>query len=165
MAHKHIFTFKRSAISSQATIQSSGNALPNIGRGVSSEFVLSDETPREGNAQGDADFSSIQFEITNKSVQDVYVGGKWYAAGEVVYTMTANVAGDAQTSADLLPYGTYEIREVKTNDAYLLTDGTARNFTIREAGVLVTTSTDGNSLTFTNEVERGGVKVGKIDRE
>ncbi len=46
----------RSAISSQATIQSSGNALPNIGRGVSSEFVLSDETPREGNAQGDADF-------------------------------------------------------------------------------------------------------------
>ena len=46
----------RSAVSSSATIQSSGNALPNSGRGVSSEFVLSDEIPREGGAHDESDF-------------------------------------------------------------------------------------------------------------
>ena len=47
-----------------------------------------------------------------------------------------------------------------SNNAYRLTDGTARTFQIRENGKIVSASTGGNSLVLKNEVEKGGVKVG-----
>ena len=116
-------------------------------------------------SQGDSDFSGIEFTITNQSAKPVVVNEKTYAVGAVVAKIMTNAAGDAET-AQILPYGTYTIQETKTNGSYLLTDGKARTFRIREhSAVPVTTSTDENSLIFTNEVERGGVKVGKIDRE
>ena len=43
----------------------------------------------------------------------------------------------AETLADDLPYGTYTIRESKTNETYQRTDKTEHMFTIREDGVIV----------------------------
>ena len=75
----------RSAISSSATIQSSGNALPNTGQGVSSEFVLSDEIPREGNAQDDGDFV-LGSEGTVKSDPDSVRATQASALAETIVT-------------------------------------------------------------------------------
>lgn len=36
----------------------------------------------------------------------------------------------AQTTADALPYGTYDVRETATNGSYLLTDGEPRTFEV-----------------------------------
>ena len=54
---------------------------------------------------------------------------------------------------------------METNASYLLTDGTAHIFTIRENGKIVDTDTAGNKIVFEDEVICGGVRVGKIDRE
>ncbi len=112
-------------------------------------------------AQGDADFSGIKFEITNRSNAPVYVNGTRYEVGEVVATIEADAAGNA-SSAAILPYGTYEIREVETNNAYRLTDGEARTFEIRENGTIVD-ATSGNE--FKDEVIRGGIDFLKVDAE
>ncbi len=116
-------------------------------------------------AQGDADFSGIQFEIKNASKESVVVENKTFEVGAVVKTLTTDAAGDAETTGKTLPYGTYTIREIKTNNKYLLTDGTARIFVIREDGEIVTTSTDQNSLHFDNIPVKGGISVQKDDKE
>lgn len=54
----------------------------------------------------------------------------------------------AQTAADALPYGTYDVRETATNGSYLLTDGEPRTFEVRAAGVVVSASADGAALEF-----------------
>ena len=119
----------------------------------------------EQRAQGDADFSGIQFEITNASAKAVVVGGTKYEVGEVVATITTDANGDAATVNKLLPYGTYTIKEVATNDSYRLTDGTEYTFQIREDGVVVSRDTSGEDLVYKDEVVRGGVKFLKIDKE
>ncbi|MBO6158230.1 MAG: VaFE repeat-containing surface-anchored protein [Firmicutes bacterium] len=115
--------------------------------------------------QGDAELSGIKFEITNKSANAVIVDGTEYGVGEVVATLTTDRNGAAETPADMLPYGTYAIREAETNTGYLLTDGTARTFEIRENGVVVEADTAGTDLVFKNIVVRGGVSFLKIDKE
>ena len=112
-------------------------------------------------AQGDADFSGIKFEITNRSKAPVYVNGTRYEVGEVVATIEADANGDV-SSAAILPYGTYEIREVETNSSYRLTDGEVRTFEIRVSGTIVD-ATSGNE--FKDEVIRGGIDFLKVDAE
>ena len=48
--------------------------------------------------------------------------------------------------------GTYTIQETKTNESYLLTDGEARTFEIREDGVTVSADVDGGELIFRDQV-------------
>ena len=70
----------------------------------------------------------------------------------------------AETLADDLPYGTYTIRESKTNESYQRTDKTEHMFEIREDGVIV--SFDDNeheaALTFDDYVYRSDVQGTKI---
>ena len=70
----------------------------------------------------------------------------------------------AETLADDLPYGTYTIRESKTNESYQRTDKTEHMFEIREDCVIV--SFDDNeheaALTFDNYVYRSDVQGTKI---
>ena len=70
----------------------------------------------------------------------------------------------AETLADDLPYGTYTIRESKTNETYQRTDKTEHMFTVREDGVIVAYD-DGNNeiaLTFDDYVYRSDVQGTKI---
>jgi len=70
----------------------------------------------------------------------------------------------AETLADDLPYGTYTIRESKTNESYQRTDKTEHMFTIREDGVIVAYDDNKNevALTFDDYVYRSDVQGTKI---
>ncbi|MBP3898654.1 MAG: VaFE repeat-containing surface-anchored protein, partial [Mogibacterium sp.] len=70
----------------------------------------------------------------------------------------------AETLPDDLPYGTYTIRESKTNESYQRTDKTEHMFEIRENGVIVSFDDNKNeaTLTFDNYVYRSDVQGTKI---
>ena len=74
----------------------------------------------------------------------------------------------AETLGDDLPYGTYTIRESKTNDAYQRTDKTEHRFEIREDGTVYAYDSEGmdSILTFDDYVYRSdmqGTKIGDGD--
>ena len=129
-------------------------------------------------AQGDATLADIQFDIRNVSTAGVggdgavVVDGELFQTGDVVYSIFTDYEvrdGElrvfARTAPDLLPFGTFEIQEVATNDSYLLTDGEPRRFEIREDGVIVTGTVDDDDLLFLNYVVRGDVEIEKWDIE
>ena len=70
----------------------------------------------------------------------------------------------AETLPDDLPYGTYTIRESKTNESYQRTDKTEHRFEIREDGVMVSFDDNQNeaALTFDDYVYRSDVQGTKI---
>ena len=105
--------------------------------------------------QGNSSFAGISFEVVNRSANPVVVGGQTYAVGDVVMTITTDENGHASTGNDVLPYGTYEVRESTTNESMLLT----------WAGQTVTVRQNGHSVAVTavDEVERGGLAVEKQD--
>ena len=105
--------------------------------------------------QGNASFAGIDFEIVNRSANPVVVDGQTYAVGDVVMTITTDESGHASTGSDVLPYGTYEVRESATNESMLLT----------WQGETVQVWQNGHSVAITavNEVERGGLAVEKQD--
>ena len=67
----------------------------------------------------------------------------------------------AQTAADALPYGAYDVRETATNGSYLLTDGEPRTFEVRADGEVVSVSADGAALEFRDQVVRNDLEVSK----
>ena len=70
----------------------------------------------------------------------------------------------AETLTDDLPYGTYTIRESKTNETYQRTDKTEHRFEIREDGVMVSFDDKEHeaALTFDDYVYRSDVQGTKI---
>ena len=134
-----------------------------------------------------ATLSGIEFTITNKSTLSVLSDAgtlKEYQPGEFVTTITTHydaeldTDGDgvadsagyvAETTGKALPYGTYVIQETKTNDAYMLTDGTPRTFEIEYDGEIADTSKlthhsadAGEELIFRNQIRRGDFDFVKI---
>lgn len=107
--------------------------------------------------QGDAAFDGITFEIVNKSAASVVVDGKEYQPNTVVTTITTNKSGYAATKNDALPYGTYLLREKATNDSMLNT--------APEQTVVITEQNKLYSVSFDDDVVRGGVTVTKVDHE
>ncbi len=119
-------------------------------------------------AQGDASLAGIQFSIINRNDNPVAADGKLYKPGETVKIITTEAENGkvtAKTTGKALPYGTYGIKEFKTNGSYLLTDGAERTFTIRIDGETVTADIKAAGLTFRNQVVRGGIRVQKNDLE
>ena len=105
--------------------------------------------------QGNSSFAGISFEVVNRSANSVVVDGQTYAVGDVVMTLTTDELGHASTGSDVLPYGTYEIRESATNESMLLT-WQGETVTVRQNGHSV-------AITAVNDVERGGLSVEKQD--
>ena len=105
--------------------------------------------------QGNSSFAGISFEVVNRSANPVVVGGQTYAVGDVVMTITTDESGHASTGSDVLPYGTYEVRESQTNESMLPT-WTGETVTVRQNGHSV-------SVTAVDEVERGGLSLQKTD--
>lgn len=69
----------------------------------------------------------------------------------------------AETFADDLPYGTYTIRESKTNNSYQRTDKTEHRFEIRKDGIFCSYDNGlEDSLTFDDYVYRSDVQGTKI---
>ena len=107
---------------------------------------------------GGASLDGTLFEITNKSVNSVYVDGALYAPGEVCATIEV-VDGIAQTDARALPYGTYQMVESKPGEGYLHTDQTVRSFQIRQDGQVIEFR-DGDAAY--NQVIRGDLQFVKV---
>ncbi len=105
--------------------------------------------------QGNASFAGIDFEIINRSGNPMVVDGQTYAVEDVVMTVTSDDSGHASTGSDVLPYGTYEVRESQTNESMLLT-WQGETVQVRQNGHAV-------FVTAVDEVERGGLSVEKQD--
>ena len=113
--------------------------------------------------QGDASLANAQFEIINRTGRTISVNGGSYANGAVVYTGSTDATGLFQTSANLLPAGHYELREVTPPTGYTTGGTISREFDITQDGVIVDLTAPENSIT--NEVIRGGVEIYKFDAE
>ena len=113
--------------------------------------------------QGGATVQGAVFEIVNRSANAVLVNGVSYASGEVVYAAKTDDSGLFQTAADLLPYGTYEVREVSPPTGYTGDGTTSRTFSIEQNGVIVDLTDFEHAIS--NEVIRGGIKLYKYDIE
>lgn len=113
--------------------------------------------------QGDASLEGAEFSIVNESGKNAYVGGRSYANGETVMTISTSWDGSAytaQTASDALPCGSYRIVESSAPEGYLAWDG-AIDFTIKSDGQVVDLSGD----PVEDEAIRGGVQVTKADAE
>ena len=98
---------------------------------------------------------ALSSRLSTRSTNPVVVGGQTYAVGDIVMTITTDESGHASTGSDVLPYGTYEVRESATNESMLLT-WTGETVTVRQNGHSV-------AVTAVNDVERGGLSVEKQD--
>ena len=122
-----------------------------------------------GNNTISAKLNNIQFEIINKSTNPVYVNNKWYNKDEVVTTITTHWNADkkaytAETTGNLLPYGTYTIREKTAGEGYIKTDA-IQNFEIRNNNEVVTVNTNGELLKLSNQIVRGDVQFKKVSND
>ena len=129
--------------------------------GVAVEKWDSEKDRRE--PQGAASLEGTQIQIISQNDQEILVDGKNYKKGEVITTLTTDKNGKASTAADYLPYGSYQLKEVKQPEGYTSGGVTVRNFEIRENGQIVQMNTSDTAIK--NEVVRGGVAVEKWDSE
>ena len=124
-----------------------------------------------------ANLNNITFTITNVSTLSILSdAGELveYAPGSVVTTIKTYYDEElgkyvACTKDKALPYGTYTIQETKTNNAYLMTDGTPRTFEIEKDGEVVWKDTQthhntksGEAMIFRNQIIRGEFEFVKI---
>ena len=157
------------------------------------QIVKRDKELEKSEAQGGATLEGIVMTVRNVSGHDVVVrsdiGGtdevdwgklaskedlfksgsiKRVKSGEDVGKITVHwneekKAYTAETLSDDLPYGTYTIRESKTNDSYQRTDKSEHRFEIREDGTVVSYDNGlSEILTFDNYVYRSDVQGTKI---
>ena len=116
-------------------------------------------------AQGDATLEGITFAVVNLNPQAVKTSlGVCEPQQVCTRITTTNKDGHfiAQTSDQDLPFGHYRIYEESSNDSYL-NDGFEAEFDITHDKELVSL-TDANSCAK-DSVVRGGIKLGKIDKE
>ena len=114
--------------------------------------------------------NGIEFTITNESVLSVLADAGMlteYQPGEFVCVIATHYDEElgkyvAETEGKALPYGTYTIQETKTNNAYLLTDGSRRTFEIERDGEIVGTDVlthqkqqAGTPMHFQDQIRRG----------
>lgn len=114
-------------------------------------------------AQGDATLAGAEYTVYNRSKAAVMVDGKAYQPGEAVATLVTDEAGRASTADDLLPYGTYEVRETKAPEGYNVSSEWAQTFEVRSDGSMADLSTE-EAATY-DDVIRGGVSLRKVDTE
>ena len=115
--------------------------------------------------QGDATLEGITFAVVNLNPQAVKTSlGVCEPQQVCARITTTNKDGHfiAQTSDQDLPFGHYRIYEESSNDSYL-NDGFEAEFDITHDKELVSL-TDANSCAK-DSVVRGGIKLGKIDKE
>ncbi|KMT47443.1 collagen-binding protein, partial [Fannyhessea vaginae] len=115
--------------------------------------------------QGDATLEGITFAVVNLNTQAVKTSlGVCEPQQVCARITTTNKDGHfiAQTSNQDLPFGHYRIYEESSNDSYL-NDGFEAEFDITHDKELVSL-TDANSCAK-DSVVRGGIKLGKIDKE
>ena len=96
----------------------------------------------------------------NSQFQFVYKNGKSYAKGETVLTLTTDENGRASTGSNVLPYGTYEVVEVKAPEGYKLSgENLSQTIVIKEENVVV------SMKPIYDDIIRGGIEIHKYDSQ
>ena len=113
--------------------------------------------------QGEASLKGAVFSVTLASEQAVIVDGTLRDPGSLVCTLTTGENGYAATDARLLPFGTYEIREVEPPAGFLPNEDWSLTVEIREDGVIVDKSSESESAD--DQVMRGGFSLNKVDED
>ena len=120
-----------------------------------------------------ANLNNVEFTIKNVSTLSILSDAGQlieYQPGSVVTTIKSHYDSElekyvANTENKALPYGTYTIQETKTNNAYLLTDGSPRTFEINKDGEVVWTDAQTHHATKTGEaiIMRNQIKRGEFE--
>ena len=113
--------------------------------------------------QGEATLKGATFAVTLKSSQSVVVAGTSYEPDSIVCTLVTGENGYAATDAHLLPYGTYEVREVEAPDGFILNEDWQLVVEIREDGLIYDKSSEADSVD--DQVMRGGFGFNKVDND
>ena len=112
------------------------------------------------NSPDGATLEGTQFSIINRSQKSIHYDGKDIEPGEEVMKVSTSWNAElkkytAQTDNKALPYGTYGVKEVKSSQGYLLTDGEERTVVCHGEDGHMYTPDDMEGLKFSNQVIRG----------
>ncbi len=138
------------------------NACPNSPILGGIKIIKQDEDL--GSSTGaDAPLDGISFSVINMSKNPVVVGGTTYQKGDIVLSLTINWDGSqwsAATAADMLPYGTYLVKENESkpgmaNDYYEL-NPTEHTVEIRNGEAIV-------EVVHTDKLHPGKIEIEKVD--
>lgn len=144
------------------------------GEGSFTTVMIADQVARAGiklqkedeetgpQAQGDATLGGVEFEVVNRNDTVVSVDGTSYAPGDVIGSrLVTDAMGFATTSADYLPVGSYEVREMGANGSLICGE---------QFFVVTLTDSDAHTIvplptSFCDKVTRGGMRLCKVSRE
>lgn len=134
-------------------------------------FIKIDKETEDGKPQGDANLAGIEFTVYNNSDNSnnglILYNGKEIpsANGQTDANIVCTVKTQYDKATDSyfvdtgdLPYGTYTIKETKTNDSYLLTDGQPKKVELREDNKVY-------ENTWKDYVIRGKIDIIKLSAE
>lgn len=102
--------------------------------------------------QGNASLAGAEFAVISLNERFVVVGGQEYGPGSIVTTLVTDEDGFAQTSATLLPLGTYRLQETKAPEGYLASDATWE-IHIETPGAIVAVGASANRSHAETEVQ------------
>ena len=120
------------------------------------------KTSDDNLGEGDADLAGAEFLIVNASAAPVMVNGQKFQRGKAVLTIWSNEQGIAETAADALPFGRYEVYQIESPDGLYIDSRFVATVAIREDGVVVDGNTyDGKPVQ--QPIYRGGFEMQKID--
>lgn len=112
-------------------------------------------------AREETSLAGAVFEIESRCNHPIVVEGKEYNKFQVVKQIRTNEEGIAETSADLLPYGSYIIREIHPPTGFLLDGVLQREFRILDSGKIVDMFDVSDSIT--NLPIRGDLELLKLE--
>ena len=113
--------------------------------------------------QGGASLKGTRLDLISENEHEVLVKGKTYKKGDVITTLTTDQDGKAQTEKDLLPFGTYKIKEKTPPTGYQNAGTIERTFKVEKDQTLVKLNTADTAIK--DKVIRGGVEIEKWDNE
>ena len=140
------------------------------------EFRADQTTPNGNVIQGEAKLSGAEFDLINRSRSSVVVDAKVYQPGDTIHTFATDENGEIASPASrdvngkqlppeaYLPYGTYELKEVKAPEGFNLRGKNLDvTFTVRreDAG----TMKDLNSISAEDDVIRFDIDIHKVQAE
>lgn len=110
-----------------------------------------------GSAPAGMTFAGCEFSIYNRSAGSVKVGATAAAPGQICCTLTTGADGTASTG-NVLPMGSYEIRETKGNENYQANSSWSYSFTVNG-----TSDAPGFSAVCANTLRPGKITLIKAD--
>ncbi len=121
-----------------------------------------DRETGKGAPLGGGSLSGAVFKIWNDGDRSVYADGKKILPDGLAMTLTTDETGTVQTGARALSYGNYRIEEASAPEGYMLSEGEALRFAIREDNTLVDL-TGSEDTSIKDQVIRGDFSLRKIN--